>query len=87
MYSGTSRFAQLRPFDLSLGSTGACERREQAGFQIQPADAPIGDVGDEEAALAVEAAIVGFAHRGRGRLAAVAAEIFLAVAFGIFLHF
>src|SRR5262249_20551681 len=51
-----------------------------AGGQIEAADAPVGDIGDQQAPLSVEAAIVGLAHGSVGCLAAVAGEVLLAIA-------
>src|SRR5262249_6818243 len=77
---GRSAVADPGAVHLALRPAGAGERREDARFQVQAAHAPVGDVGDQQTALAVEAGVVGLAQHGLGGGAAVAAEAFLAVA-------
>jgi hypothetical protein len=66
--------------DFAFRASGAGEGGDDAGLQIQPADPPIGHVGDQQSPLAVQAAIIGLAQHGRGARAAVAAVALRAVA-------
>src|SRR5262249_37035178 len=59
---------------------GARERGDDTGPQVQAAHAPVGDVSDQQPALAVEAGVVRLAQRRLRAGAAVAAVALLAVA-------
>src|SRR5262249_59316139 len=64
----------------ALLAAGACEGGDDPGLQVEAADAPVGDVGDEQAALAVEDAVVGLDQPRLGARAAVAGGAALASA-------
>src|SRR5262249_46522632 len=75
-----SAVADLAAVRLALRPAGAGKGGHGSRFQVEPADAPVGHVRDQQAALAVQAAVVRLAQAGTGRRAAVAGVILLAVA-------
>src|SRR5262249_25578392 len=65
------------------------KRGDRAGLHVHPANPPVPHVGNEQAALAVEHAVVRLTEAGVQRVLAVAGVVFLAVAGvqgDVFLH-